>query len=111
MLYHVPDVAKVISEIYRILKPGRRFFAATNGRGHVRELGELVRRFDPNIGFKSGNRSFSLENGLIQISRWFPEVNLRRCEDSLAITEVDPLVGYVLSTMSNARAVFVGDKL
>lgn len=111
MLYHVPDINKALSEIQRILKPNGRFYAATNGRDHMRELGELVRRFDPSIGFKAFDRPFSLESGFVQLSRWFSKVNLKRYEDSLAVTEVEPLVAYVLSSMSKAKSVLVGDKL
>jgi ubiquinone/menaquinone biosynthesis C-methylase UbiE len=111
ILYHVPDMTKAFSEVSRVLKPGGRFYASTNGRNHLREFGELVRRFEPNITFKVWDRPFSLENGLDELSQWFSKVNLRKYEDSLAITEVDPLVAYVLSSISNAKSVLVGDKL
>ena len=33
----------------------------------------------------------------MQLSPWFSEVTLRRYEDALAVTEVEPLVEYLLS--------------
>ena len=33
MLYHVPDLPRAIGEVRRVLKPGGRFYAATNGNG------------------------------------------------------------------------------
>jgi ubiquinone/menaquinone biosynthesis C-methylase UbiE len=111
MLYHVPDINKALSEIHRILKPNGRFYAATNGRDHMREFTELVARFHPNTGFRALDRTFGIENGLVQISRWFSKVALRRYEDSLAITDVAPLVAYVLSSVSNASSILVDDKL
>ncbi len=38
MLYHVPDRAKALAEIRRILKPGGHFYAATNGKHHMQEM-------------------------------------------------------------------------
>lgn len=111
MLYHVPDRSAAFSEIRRVLSPGGRVYAATNGRAHLQELRELVERFDPSIAFGTRDYSFSLENGSAQLSKWFHMVTLRLYEDSLAITEADPLVAYILSSVGNARSVLVGDKL
>src|SRR5215216_3134108 len=46
MLYHVPDRPKAFAEIKRVLRPGGRFYAATNGENHLREIYELVEQFD-----------------------------------------------------------------
>jgi hypothetical protein len=43
------------------------------------------------------NEPFSLENGGGQLSAAFPSVELRRLEDGLFVTEVEPLVAYLLS--------------
>jgi ubiquinone/menaquinone biosynthesis C-methylase UbiE len=110
MLYHVPDRAAAFSDIRRVLSPGGRLYAATNGRAHLQELRELVERFDPSIALGTRDYSFSLENGSAQLSKWFHKVTLRRYEDSLAVTEADPLVAYILSSIGNARSVLVGDK-
>src|SRR5262249_18967309 len=40
MLYHVPDRARAFSEIRRVLRPGGRFYAATNGEAHLQEIHE-----------------------------------------------------------------------
>ena len=42
MLYHVPDRAKGIAEIHRVLKPGGLLFAATNGRGNMGALRDML---------------------------------------------------------------------
>ena len=94
-----------------MLRPGGRFYASTIGQGHLRELDELMQRFDPSAdpwgaGFAD---SFLLENGLDQLSEWFPSVTLHRYEDDLVITEAKPLVAYVLS--SAAKSVLTGRKL
>ncbi len=107
MLYHVPDIPKALAEIRRVLKPGGHFYAATNGLSHMREIKELVARFDPEGGqlwMKSFSISpFRLENGEEQIAKWFEHVRLHIYEDGLLVTEAEPLVAYVLSMSVTIR--------
>lgn len=110
MLFHVPDRAKAFSEIRRVLRPSGLLYAATNGRSHLREIDELLRRFDPGVPWEGGfSETFTLENGRDQMSPWFSHVMRRRYEDALVITEAHPLIEYVLST--RARAVLAGARL
>jgi len=113
MLYHVPDRAKAFGEIQRVLRRGGRFHAATNGRGHLRELGELAVRFAPDaaswVAGHGDSISFTLENGADQIGRHFSHVELRRYEDALVVTEAQPLLAYVLS--GTARSALAGERL
>jgi ubiquinone/menaquinone biosynthesis C-methylase UbiE len=128
MLYHVPDRAQALSEIQRVLKPDRRLYAATNGRNHLRELEELGRRFardqelDEEVASKvamSFNRPvaggpaeevpFTLESGYDELSQRFDTVVVHRYDSALRVTEVEPLIAYILS--GNAKTVLVGDML
>ena len=99
MLYHVPDRQRAYTEIRRVLRPGGHLYAATNGRNSMRELRELIQRFDPALSEQAPGHelSFTLENGAGELSRWFAQVTLRRYEDALAVTEADALVAYLLS--------------
>jgi SAM-dependent methyltransferase len=111
VLYHVPDIGKALYESHRVLRPGATLHAATNGQRHMAELGELARTFDGGLTCASGEYSFSLENGAGQLGEWFQDIELYRYEDSLLVTEAEPIVGYILSPVGNAQSVLVGDKL
>lgn len=104
MLYHVPNVRRALQEIQRILKPAGRFYAATNGSNHMQELISLIKSI-PDIELlipsdsllMNLNYSFNLENGVELLEEHFSEVLLHRYDDTLKITEVEPLVDYILS--------------
>ena len=98
MLYHVPDIPRALAEIHRVLKPGGRLYAAANGRQHLRELRGLLGRCMGNVSDASkGAERFGLENGPELLAPWFTEVAVRRYEDALVVTQVGPLVAYVVS--------------
>ncbi len=108
MLYHVPDKRQAFSEVRRVLKPSGIFFASTNGESHLKELSDLIGKFDSQLTTWGGvSASFTLENGTPQLSEWFPRVTLYRYQDALDVTEVDPLVEYVLS---GSAAGILGEK-
>jgi ubiquinone/menaquinone biosynthesis C-methylase UbiE len=98
MLYHVSSRDQALSQIRRVLRPGGRFYAATNGQNHMREVKEIIARLDPDACMEDAITGFALENGADYISRYFHDVTLHRREDSLLVNEVDPLVAYILST-------------
>ena len=105
MLYHVPDRVRAISELHRVLKPGGRLYAATNGHAHLRELREWIARFDPQAAEIDAAIEFGLDRGGVeQLAECFAGVEIRRYPDSLVVTEVEPFVAYVLST-SRAPAI------
>jgi SAM-dependent methyltransferase len=110
MLYHVPNRPRALAELRRVLRPEGRFYASTVGRVHMRELGELIRAAAPNwsswAAGEGNPEAFTLENGADQIAASFPNVELRRYDDALVVTEAPPLVAYALS--GSARAVLRG---
>jgi SAM-dependent methyltransferase len=102
MLYHIPDRPRALAEICRVLKPGGRLYAATNGENHMRQVRELLRAVDPDTIMTTAADEFGLENGFEQLSPFFPAVTLHRYEDGLVVTEAQPLLDYVLSTNRSA---------
>ncbi len=105
MLYHVPDRPKALAETRRVLRSGGRLYAAANGPRHLIEIEELLRRADAHDGWWRDDtaQAFNLSNGEAQLAREFPQVELRLYPDALEVTEVQPLVEYVLSTPSKRQ--------
>ena len=97
MLYHVPDLPRALGEIRRVLKPGGRVYAATNGSDHMIELLTLIRHYAPTLDYRSPEINFSLENGAEKLSPWFQPVELRYYEDGLAVTDANALLDYIFS--------------
>ena len=100
MLYHVPDRQTAIAEVWRVLKPGGRFLAVTNGENHFLELREMVARFAPGFEALLTDRAFSLQNGGEQLAEVFPQPTTSIFEDRLVITESQPVVDYLKSIAS-----------
>lgn len=102
MLYHVPDRAKALAQIRRVLKPDGVLLALTIGAHHMEELMLLAEKHTPALvderdrdGFITTN--FNLENGEAQLQAQFREVRIERFDDSLFVTEAQPVIDYIES--------------
>lgn len=104
MLYHVPNRAKALSEVYRVLKSGGRFYVGTNDWTHLQELRELVTRFNIKTAMLPPGRIpdfFDLENAAEELLVHFSKHRLYRRRDVLKITESRPLLDNIRSMMLN----------
>jgi ubiquinone/menaquinone biosynthesis C-methylase UbiE len=99
MLYHVPDRPKALQEIKRVLRPGGSLIAATAGDNHMQEMMERLRQVHISKIWESYANPFTLENGLEQLKSVFPQVSLARYEDHLDVTEIEPIMAYIRSSM------------
>lgn len=94
MLYHVPDLDAALAEFVRVLRPGGRLFAATNGRAHFKEVRETL-----GIQWRYVDM-FGLDNAAERLHRHFTNVVVERHEDALAVPDVEPVIDYVRSMSS-----------
>ena len=112
MIYHIAEIPRGIAEMRRVLSPGGTLFASTNDNDHLQEIDELVHEIAPSIIFGSKDLKgiqdvpFSLSNGAEHLASSFDKVLRYRFDDELMISEVEPLVQYILSFPGNAREVF-----
>lgn len=101
MLYHIDDRPRAIREMARVLRPGGRLYAGTNGTRHMHEARLLAMQAGLMLPAEvaAGDAvAFSLENGADQLRMAFTDVALRRYDDRLVVTEAEPLLAYLLST-------------
>jgi ubiquinone/menaquinone biosynthesis C-methylase UbiE len=102
MLYHVPNIARALREIRRVLRPGASVYAATMSTANMRELDEIVGRFIPGASTGRAPRRFGLDNGLEYFAKAFKHAAVERYPDALVITDAAPVMDYLDSMSSMA---------
>jgi SAM-dependent methyltransferase len=95
MLYHVPDLDRALSELARVLHPGGRLIAVTNGRDHLIEIWRLVGA--DHAGFMR-ELTFNAENGSEALRRHFRTVERRDAGGSVVIRDPGAIERYIRST-------------
>ena len=105
MLYHVPDMARGLSDVCRVLKTGGAFYCATFGEhGIIEFLSKALNAYgvEDNV-----NKNFTLQNGKEILAPFFSDVVRLNYEDSLAVTNIDDLIEYIysLSSMTSLSSV------
>jgi SAM-dependent methyltransferase len=95
MLYHVPDMAQGVRELRRVVRRGGTVLVATNGSGHLRELGELVGQ--PSFG---GLSRLDLDAAEALLGAEFDDVARHDLPNALEVPEAEPVLAYLRSTIS-----------
>jgi len=96
MLFHVEDRHRALAEISRVLRSPGVFCATTLGLGHLRVLRELV---PPREGsqWEMTRERFMIETVQDELAPFFVDVEIEPYEDSLEVTELEPLLDFVRS--------------
>ena len=103
LLFYCEDIAKVCSEIRRVLKPDGVLICSTYGSKHMREITELVQEFDKRIFLAVENLydRFGLDNGKDILRPFFTHIEKYYYDDQITIPHAEPLIEYILSCHGN----------
>ena len=109
LLFYCENIESVCKEVRRVLKKGGRFICSTYGQDHMKEVGQMVKEFDDRIVLSAQNlfERFGKENGIRILKDYFVAVEWEEYEDSLLVTESEPLISYVLSCHGNQNQYIV----
>ena len=109
VLFYCDNLDMVCSEVYRVLRPGGIFICSTYGSDHMKEISLLVKAFDDRIELSADKLydHFGKENGKKQLQEFFSDVSWVQYDDSLYVTDYEPVVEYVLSCHGNQNRLIV----
>ena len=104
-LYHVEKRHDLFQIVKSMLKPEGMFCATTVGDTHMRELHELVARFDSRIEVPAERITcgFRLENGEEQLAQVFEQIECVMFDSDLLVDEAEPVYHYVYSYPGKAH--------
>ncbi len=109
VLFYLRDIKQALSEIRRVLRRSGRFVCATYGREHMKEVEQMVQKFNPKVHLSpvSLYENFGLENGKELLEQYFEKVTVLEYPDRLRVTEAQPLVDYIMSCHGNQKEYLV----
>lgn len=106
MLYYATDVRSAVQELRRVLRPGGRLLASTNGRGDKPEWADLWAASLRDLGiadpppYPRVDRRFSLESGAEVVREVFGDCTVVERRSEVVVPEAGPVLAYVHSSLS-----------
>ena len=109
VLFYCEDIASVCKEIVRVLTPGGRFICSTYGINHMKEISDLVQKFDNRIVLSAEKlyEQFGLENGEEILKPYFNQIECKKYIDAIELDRPEPLIEYILSCHGNQNQMLL----
>ncbi|MCC6381052.1 MAG: class I SAM-dependent methyltransferase [Dehalococcoidia bacterium] len=100
MLYHVPDIARALRELRRVVKPGGHVLISTNASDHSERLNAFHTQAARELGYTPAaanpDRRFSLDH-LPLVQSVFPDVVLHRLPNAFIFPTTKAALAYYAS--------------
>ena len=97
MLYHVPDPDRAVAELARVVRPEGVVLAATNGRGHMQEMNDVIGEVFESAISDGLYDVFGLDTGEARLRRQFAQIVWHAFDNDLVVDDPVAAIAYGLS--------------
>lgn len=103
ILFYMKDLDKVLYEINRVLKKNGEFYCSTIDNSHMKELEDIMLRFNCNINISEKNiySKFSVDNGESILKKYFKDINKCYYTDELIVDDTKGILEYIYTIPGN----------
>lgn len=107
ILFYVYDINKALEEVVRVLNSNGVFYCSTYGSNHMKEINDIVQKFDSRIILSQTKlyNVFGLENGQDILKQYFKNIEMKRYEDCLIVDKSKPIIDYIMSCHGNQNEI------
>lgn len=101
------EMERMLKSCRRALKPGGTIYLTAIGFGHMKELFDLVKDFEPRVHFYNMDSVyyFGKERGREFLKPYFEQIEWYSYENEIMINDVESITEYVWNTYSNVQQV------